>query len=105
MNFLDMQALTKGPIPLYEWYRGVSGSWHHWEKAVLNGEIILHVEGAEDMGYWGIIKTSTDVSLFYSTRPDDKGLHVPFKTPENCVLHLESRWKEIINQEVNRNKI
>lgn len=98
MNFLDMKADLKPKN--YEWYRGISGSWHHWEKRVLNGEIILHVEGANDMGYWGNIKTNTDVSHFYSTKPDDEGLHVPFKTPENCVLHLEAAWEEIINNEM-----
>ena len=96
MNFLDMKSDLKPNN--YEWYRGVSGSWHHWEKRVLNGEIILHVEGLEELGYRGNIKTSTYVSLFYTTRAEE-GLHVPFKTPENCALHLDSRWKEIIKSE------
>ncbi len=100
MNFLDMKVPENRT--LYEWHRAVSGSWHHWEKRVLNGEIILHVEGAEDMGYWGNIKTDTDVSAFYDTRPDDEGLHVPFRTPENCVLHLDYIWKEIIRKEMEK---
>ena len=54
------------------------------------------------MGYWGNIKTDTDVSAFYDTRPDDEGLHVPFRTPENCVLHLDYIWKEIIRKEMEK---
>ena len=103
MDFLEMK--TDLDPNDYEWYRGAAGSWHHWYKKVLGGEIILHIEGAEDMGYWGSIKTSTDVSCFYSTKPDDEGLHVPFRTPENCALHLDSAWKQMIIEEENRNKI
>lgn len=104
MNFLDMKVPEK--LPLYEWYRAISGSWHHWEKRVLGGEIILHVEGAEDMGYWGNIKTNTDVSHFWTTRPGEEGgIHVPFRTPENCAVHLDAKWKEMISEEVSRNKI
>ena len=107
MNFLDMQA-DMNPKS-YEWYRGVSGRWHHWFKNVLEDQIQLHVEGSEDAGgYWGTIHNSTDnydrFPAIFSTRPE-KGLHVPFKTPENCALHLDKEWKTIIKREVNRNKI
>lgn len=98
INFLDMKVDLSPKN--YEWYRGVSGSWHHWQKRVLGGEIILHVEGDEDIGYWGNIKTNTDVSHFWTTRPDKDGdLHVPFKTPENCAMTVDNVWKEMVNNE------
>ena len=57
-------------------------------------------------GYWGNIKTNTDVSHFWTTRPDKDGeLHVPFKTPENCALYVDEKWKQIVNDEQKRNKI
>ena len=102
MSFLDMKSDLNPKN--YEWYRGVSGSWHHGEKRVLNGEILLQVEGSLDAGgYWGSIRSILDQygeagNPIFSTRPKE-GLHVPFKTPENCVLHLEATWKEIINNE------
>jgi hypothetical protein len=101
MNFLDMKSDLKPKN--YEWYRGVSGSWHHWEKRVLNGEIILKVEGDESGGYWGSIRIMLNRygklnSIFFSTWPD-KGLHVPFKTPENCAVTIDNVWKEMINNE------
>jgi hypothetical protein len=95
VDFLDMKSNLLPPN--YDWYRGVSGSWHHWYKHVLNGEITLHVQGADE-AYRGSIRPSTDVSVFYSTKPKE-GLHVPFKTPENCALHLDEKWKQIINDE------
>ena len=91
--------------PLYEWYRGVSGSWHHWEKRVLGGQVIIHVEGAEDMGYWGDIRTDSHGAgcSFWSTRPIKEGeLHVPFRTPENCATHLDLKWGAIIKEEYDK---
>jgi hypothetical protein len=95
MNFLDMKSNLRPPN--YEWIRGVSGTWHHWYKHVLDGEITLHVKGLDEK-YWGSIRPAADVSVFYSTKPKE-GLHVPFRTPENCALHLDQKWKKIINVE------
>lgn len=104
MNFLEMEANLHPNN--YEWYRGVSGSWHHWEKRVLDGAIILHVEGSEDMGYWGNIRCDDAVSHFWSTRPGKEGgIIVPFRTPENCALHVDLAWREMIMKEGNRNKL
>jgi hypothetical protein len=108
MNFLDMSFDAKLPLD-HVWYRGVSGTRHHWFKNVMEDQIQLHVEGSEDVGgYWGTIhNAAVDYDIFpliFSTKPE-LGLHVPFKTPENCALHLDEEWKRIINDEVNRNKI
>jgi len=99
MNFLEMKSNLKPP--LYEWYRGVSGSWYHWEKRGLDGQVILHVEGSEDIGYWGSIRTDSygDGCNFWSTVPDDERLHIPFRTPENCAAHVDLKWQEIVRQE------
>ena len=105
MNFLDMEIPAKDWPGPYEWYRTM---WDYWQKIVLKGEILLKIEGSEAEGYSGTItSTADDYDRFqpiFSTRPKE-GLHVPFKTPENCALHLENAWEEIINKEVNRNKI
>lgn len=95
MNFLDMKSDLRSKN--YEWYRGISVSHNHWYRHVLNGEITLHVQGADE-AYWGSMRPSADVSVFYSTKPKE-GLHVPFRTPENCALHLDEKWKQIINDE------
>lgn len=100
MNFLDM---TKNFEKNYDWYRGCSGSWHHWMKKVLGGEITLHVQGSDEQdGYWGEIILGDDVhenKIIYTTKTE--GIHVPFKTPENCALTLDNAWKEIIKKEHN----
>lgn len=98
MNFLDIHSdFTKN----YEWYRGCSGSWHHWHKKVFDGEIMLHIQGEEEGGYWGQIILGTDPDedkILYSTFPDE-GIHVPFKTPENCALTLDNAWKAMVDKE------
>lgn len=96
MNFLEMKA-DLNPKD-YEWYRGVSGSWHHWHKKVLGGDIMLHVQGEQEGGYWGRIILGTDPhedKVIYSTWPDE-GLHVPFKTPENCAETIDNAWKVLV---------
>jgi hypothetical protein len=104
MSFLDMKSDLHPPN--YEWYRSVLGKWHHWEKKVFNGQIILHVEGSKEVGgYWGSIRSIVDLygqsEAIFSTYPV-KGIHVPFKTPENCALHIDEKWKKIINNEHSR---
>jgi hypothetical protein len=105
MNFLDIKATFNNE--LYKWYRGVSGIWHHWEKLVLNGEVTLHIEGSEVAGgYWGTIRMTADsydrFEPMFSTRPNE-GLHVPFRTPENCAQTLDNEWVQIIKDEGDKN--
>ncbi len=101
MRFLDMKADLKPKN--YEWYSTVIGGCSIWEKEVLNGQILLQIEGAKEAGgYWGSIRSILDQygesEAIFSTKPKE-GLHVPFKTPENCALHLDNAWKQIINNE------
>jgi hypothetical protein len=101
MNFLDMKSHLKPKK--YEWYRTVMGGCSIWQKEVLNGEILLRIEGAKEAGgYWGSIRSMLDIygnlEEIFSTWPAE-GIHVPFATPENCALHLDQKWKEIINAE------
>jgi hypothetical protein len=83
---------------LYKWQRGVSGSWHHWDKLVLNGNAVLHVEGSEDIGgYSGKIQLNNvynpDLNSIFSTN------RVPFRLPEYCAQYLENKWSELITKE------
>jgi len=99
------QLLSMKDIPqkkLYEWQRGSSGSWHHWDMFVLHGNAVLHVQGSEDMGgYWG------DIQLYPSYDPDYKSIFTTkshlkydlFRLPEYCAQYLENKWKEIISEE------
>jgi len=85
----------------YVWWRGLN----YWKKVVLNGQVALQIDGSEEEGYWGtIINTADDYDRFdpiFTTKPK-KGLHVPFRTPENCAVHLEHEWKEIVKEEGNK---
>ena len=86
---------------LYVWYRYFKTSWR---KEVLNGEVMLEIYGAEEEGYWGQIRVMADdydrFEPIFSTKPkEEDALHVPFRTPENCAVHLEAAWKDIIKKE------
>ena len=103
MDFLDMKEEFNKED--YVWFRGITGVWQHWEKRVLNGEVVLIIEGSERQGYWGRIQSCADdydrFDPMFSTMPKE-GLHVPFRTPENCAVHLEHEWKEIVKEEGNK---
>jgi len=86
-----------------EWYRGVSGTWHHWQKNVLNGQMSLVVQGGDHVGgYWGNIVLGTDLhrdKIIYTAVPEE-GSRVTFKTPELCASTIDNVWKEMVNGEV-----
>ena len=58
MDFLDMKEEFNKED--YVWFRGITGVWQHWEKRVLNGEVVLIIEGSERQGYWGRIQSCAD---------------------------------------------
>ena len=96
---MNLQEMKVEFIPgHYVWYRMFETMW---KKTVLNGEIMLEIYSSKE-GYWGQIKSTADdydrFDPIFSTKPKE-GLHVPFRTPENCAVHLEAKWKEIIKNE------
>ena len=93
MNFLEMTGNEK--TANYKWNRGCSGSYHHWEMFVLDGNAVLHVEGLDEQ-YWGHIQLENvydpDMESIYSTKDSHVEL---FKTPEECAKILELKWRDI----------
>lgn len=91
---LNMQPeLERKP---YKWQRG---DWNNWDRFVLNGNAVLHVEGSEKMGgYSGYIQLNNvynpDLNSIFSTNH-----RVPFRLPEYCAQYLDNKWSELISKE------
>ena len=95
-NMLEMVSLVGNNLPQYEWYRGVSGSWHHWEMKVLNGNAVLVVEGSKEMGgYWGYIQLLPEYNPDFESLLSTRYTHDSFDIPEKCAKVLELDWREL----------
>ncbi len=85
-------------MTLDKWNSGVAGTFHHWEKQVLNGNVVLHVQStSEENKFTGHIQLGTryydpDVYTIYTfTKPNS--------TLEDCQQEIDNVWRKIITNE------